>query len=277
MARDEDLFRALMHDDLSSFVKRSIAEVAPGLLLEWNWHLDLICDRLTRLASGEIKRLLICVPPRSLKSLLCSVAFPAWLMGRNDAERLLCISYAQPLAEDFARQHRQIMDSAFYKSVFDTRLSSERRAVDQFETTGGGGRISNSVHGTITGRGGDFIILDDPMKPEEAQSETGRKSVLAWMSQTLASRPNAKKDARSLVVMQRLHEDDVAGTLMTQGGWEQIVLPAMAIGDEEHHYHVAGVPCVVHRAPGEPLHPARESVDVLEQLRREGIRARRRL
>ena len=78
MARDEDLFRALMHDDLSSFVKRSIAEVAPGLLLEWNWHLDLICDRLTKLASGEIKRLLICVPPRSLKSLLSTpVGFQA--------------------------------------------------------------------------------------------------------------------------------------------------------------------------------------------------------
>ena len=222
MTRDAELFRALMHEDLASFAKRSITEVMPGLALEWNWHLDLMCDRLTRLATGEINKLLICVPPRSLKSLICSVVYPAWLMGRNEGERVLCISYAQPLAEDFARQSRQIVDSSFYKAAFDTRLSSERRAVEQFETTAGGGRIASSVHGTITGRGGDFIILDDPMKPEEAMSELGRKGVLDWMSSTLASRPNSKKNARMLVIMQRLHEDDVAGSLMAQGGWEQL-------------------------------------------------------
>ena len=269
MARDEDLFRALMQEDLASFTKRAIAEVLPGLHLEWNWHLDLMCDRLTRLASGEIKRLLICVPPRSLKSLICSVAFPAWLMGRNEAERILCISYAQPLAEDFARQCRQLMESGFFKTAFDTRLSTERRAVEQFETTGGGGRITNSVHGTITGRGGDIIILDDPMKPEEAQSEAGRKSVLDWMQSTLTSRPNSKLHARQLVIMQRLNEDDVAGTLMAQGGWEQLVLPAIAVKDEEHHYEVAGYPVVTRRAAGEALQPLREPVEVLQQLKRQ--------
>ncbi len=211
MTRDEDLFRAVMHNDLASFAQRAIAEIMPGLTLEWNWHLDLMCDRLTQLAAGEIKRLLICVPPRSLKSLLCSAIYPAWLLGRNDAERLLCISYAQPLAEDFARQCRQLMGSRFYHSTFNTRLSPERRAVEQFETTGGGSRIASSVHGVITGRGGDFIILDDPMKPEEALSETGRKSVLDWMRDTLVSRPNSKRDQRLLVIMQRLHEEDVAG------------------------------------------------------------------
>ena len=269
MSKDEDLFRALMHEDLASFAKRSIAEVLPGVTLEWNWHLDLICDRLTRLASGEIKRLLICVPPRSLKSLLCSVVFPAWLMGRNEAERVLCISYAQPLAEDFARQCRQLMDADFFKSAFDTRLSTERRAVEQFETTGGGGRITNSVHGTITGRGGDIIILDDPMKPEEAQSEAGRKSTLEWMQSTLTSRLNSKKNSRQLVIMQRLSEGDVAASLIEQGGWEQVILPAIAMEDEEHHYDVAGMPIVTRRARGEALQPQREPVEVLEQLRRQ--------
>lgn len=267
MSKDEDLFRALMREDLASFAKRSIAEVLPGVTLEWNWHLDLICDRLSRLGSGEIKRLLICVPPRSLKSLLCSVVFPAWLMGRNEAERVLCISYAQPLAEDFARQSRQVMDANFFKSAFDTRLSNERRAVEQFETTGGGGRITNSVHGTITGRGGDIIILDDPMKPEEAQSEAGRKGVIDWMQATLTSRPNSKMDSRQLVIMQRLNEEDVAGTLIAQGGWEQVILPAIAIEEEEHHYEVAGRPVVRRRASGESLQPLREPIEILEQLR----------
>jgi predicted phage terminase large subunit-like protein len=267
MPKDEDLFRGLMREDLASFAKRSIAEVLPGVDLEWNWHLDLICDRLTRLASGEIKLLLICVPPRSLKSLLCSVVFPAWLMGRNEGERVLCISYAQPLAEDFARQCRQLMDANFYKAVFETRLSNDRRAVEQFETTGGGGRITSSVHGTITGRGGDIIILDDPMKPEEARSEVGSKSVLDWMQSTLTSRSNSKKNSRQLVIMQRLAENDVAGSLIEQGGWEQVILPAIAMEDEEHHYEVAGIPVVTRRAQGQALQPHREPIEVLEQLR----------
>lgn len=266
---DHLLFQTVMREDLGSFARRAIAEILPGIALEWNWHLDLICDRLTRLAEGEMSRLLICVPPRSLKSLLCSVIYPAWLMARNDAERLLCISYAQPLAEDFARQCRQLMSSAFYNSTFTTRLSPDRRAVEQFETTGGGGRIASSVHGTVTGRGGDFIMLDDIMKPEEALSEVGRKSVLDWLRDTLVSRANSKRDQRLLVIMQRLHEEDVAGYLMAQGGWESLVLPAIAIEPETHQFAVGGKAMTVQRAQGEALHPQRESVNTLEQLRRD--------
>lgn len=269
MTCEKELFSAVMSNDLASFAQRAIAEVMPSLDLEWNWHLDLMAHRLTRLADGDIKRLLICVPPRSLKSLLCSVVFPAWILARNDAERILCISYAQPLAEDFSRQCRQLMESQFYNSTFDTRLSSDRRAVEQFETTGGGGRIASSVHGTITGRGGDFIILDDPMKPEEALSDTGRAKVLDWMRSTLVSRPNSKRNSRMLVIMQRLHEEDVAGHLIAQGGWEQLVLPAIATEAEEHNFEAAGNSITVRREIGEALHPAREPLNTLEQLRRD--------
>nr|WP_166179437.1 phage terminase large subunit [Altererythrobacter segetis] len=267
MNLERDLLRAVLQNDLASFAQRAIAEVLPALTLEWNWHLDLIADRLTQLADGKIQRLLICVPPRSLKSLLCSVVYPAWLLARNDAERILCISYSQPLAEDFARLCRQLMDSGFYQASFKTRLSADRRAVEQFETTGGGGRIASSVHGTVTGRGGDFIILDDPMKAEDALSEVTRKGVVEWMRSTLSSRPNSKRDARLLVVMQRLHEEDVAGYLIAQGGWDALSLPAIAVEAEEHQYSVAGRATTFRRAPGEALHRDREPVEILEQLR----------
>ena len=269
MITEQDLFRAVLRNDLASFAQRAISEILPSLELEWNWHLDLICDRLTRLADGQISRLLVCVPPRSLKSLLCSVVFPAWLLARNEAERLLCISYAQPLAEDFARQGRQLMETGFYRGAFETRLSPDRRAVEQFETVGGGSRIASSVGGTVTGRGGDFIIIDDPMKPEEALSETGRKTVLDWMRSTLVSRPNSKRNQRLLVIMQRLHEEDLAGYLMEQGGWETLALPAIAVEPEEHRFEVAGRVETVRRAPGEALHPQREPLEVLEQTRRD--------
>lgn len=266
--RDETLFRAIMLEDFASFAKRAIAEIMPGMELKWNWHLDLMADRLSRQANGEIKRLLICVPPRSLKSLLCSVLFPAWLMARNASERILCLSYAQPLAEGFARQCRQLMESPFYRSRFDTRISPEKRAVEEFETTAGGARIASSVHGVVTGRGGDFIILDDPMKPEDALSETVRTSTIDWLGNTLASRPNSKIDARFLVIMQRLHEDDVAGHFIAQGGWDTLILPAIAVEEEEHSYMVAGEPVIMRRAIGEALHPEREPIDELEKVRR---------
>lgn len=269
MGNESELFRQVMLGDLASFAQRSIMEMMPGLDLQWNWHLDLICDRLMAQAEGKIPRLLICVPPRSFKSMLCSVIFPAWLLARDDATDVLCCSYAQPLADDFGRQTRHLMDTPFYRNTCRTRISPERRAAEQFETTGGGGRVAASRQGTITGRGGEYIILDDIMKPEEAQSEGARQGVMDWLRGTLVSRPNNKADVRMLLVMQRLHEEDPAGHMFAQGGWETVILPALALEDEEHHYQVAGRACVKRREAGEPLHPERESRETLEQVQRD--------
>lgn len=262
-----DQLNDIMRDDFATFAMRAIAEVEPTLDLQWNWHHDLLVDRLIALAHGDSKRLLVCVPPRSLKSLICSVAYPAWLLGRDAALAVACVSYAQPLGEGFARQCRTVMEAGFYKSTFSTRLARERRAVEDYWTTGGGRRITTSVGGTFTGRGGDFIILDDPMKPEEALSDAGRRAVLDWLRNTLMSRLNSKKDGRILVVMQRLHEQDLAATLIEQGGWELLSLPAIAADDEVHHYTTMFGAESARRATGEALHPAREPLAVLEQLR----------
>lgn len=266
---DNELLRQIYRADFGIFAKRFVREVAPNLELEWNWHHDLVCDRLTRLAHNEIQRLLICVPPRSLKSLLCSVLFPAWLLGIRPSEAILCLSYAQPLAEGFARQTRQIMESEAYKATFRTRVSRAKRAADHFETTNGGMRIASSVGGTVTGRGGDTIILDDPMKPEEAVSEASRRSTLEWLGGTLASRPNSKLRVRMLCIMQRLHEQDVAAEFMTHGGWEVLSLPATAVETEEHRFDTILGPQVVRREPGDLLHPEREPQHVLDDLRRQ--------
>lgn len=266
---ENNALRRLYREDFGMFARRFIREVAPNLEVEWNWHHDLICDRLARLARGEIQRLLICVPPRSLKSLLCSVLFPAWLLGIRPSEGVLCISYAQPLAEGFARQNRQIMESDAYRATFRTRVSRGKRAVDHFETTDGGLRIATSVGGTVTGRGGDTIILDDLMKPDEAASEAGRRSTLEWLGGTLASRPNSKLRVRMLCIMQRLHEQDVAAEFIGQGGWEVLSLPAIAIETEEHRFNTIFGPQVVRRAPGDLLHPGREPQHVLDDLRRQ--------
>ena len=263
---DLDLFRAFMGNDLASFAKRSVAALTPNLDFKWNWHLDLLTDRLQQLADGRIQRLIINVPPRSFKSQLCSVIYPAWLLGRDAHLEILCISFSQPLGEDFARQSRKLMEQEFYRRVFATRLSREKRAVEQFETTVGGRRITTSVGGTVTGRGGEFIILDDPMKPEEALSETGRKTVSDWTRSTLVSRPNAKKDVRILLVMQRLHEDDITADFLRQGDWTHVSLPSIAIEREEYRYGTLSGPQVHIREPGDVLHADREDVTTLARI-----------
>ena len=117
---ERELFRQIMLGDLASFAQRSIQEMRPGLDVSWNWHLDLICDRLTLLAEGKINRLLICLPPRSFKSTLCSVVYPAWLLARNGSQNILCCSYGQDLADDFGRENRQLMESPFFRGTFET-------------------------------------------------------------------------------------------------------------------------------------------------------------
>jgi hypothetical protein len=109
------------------------------------------------------------VPPRHLKSLLASVAFPAWCLGRQPGTQILCVSYAQDLAK-LARDCRRIVMSGWYQRAFSTRLSAQRQAVPEFERTQQGCRLATSVGGVLTGRGADIIIIDDPLKPEEALS-----------------------------------------------------------------------------------------------------------
>ena len=125
---------------------------------------------------GELRRLITNIPPRHLKSLCASVALPAWLLGHDPSAQILCVSYAQDLADKLSRDCLLIMQSEWYQQLFpNTRLSKVRQAVAEFTTTAHGFRKATSVDGVLTGRGADFIIIDDPLKPEDALSETQRK------------------------------------------------------------------------------------------------------
>ncbi len=235
--------------------------------VQLNWHHHLLIDRLMALYRGDIRRLLVCVPPRSLKSFICSVAYPAWLLGQDPGLAIVNVCYSQPLATGFARQCRAGMESAFYKQTFATRVSPDNRRADDFTTTRGGRRIATSIEGTLTGQGGGLIIVDDPMKGQDAYSETARENVLEFHQGTMLSRLDSKQYGRILVVMQRLHENDLAGSLIEQGGWVTLILPAIALTDEVHHYRTLMGPVVKRRLKGEALHPERESLAVLEELR----------
>ena len=156
-----------------------------------------MAGKLAVMREGQIRRLIVSVPPRHLKSHLASVAFPAWCLGHDPSMQILCVSYAQDLADKLSRDCRRIVASDWYRRLFPTRLAPRHQAVPEFETTALGCRIATSVGGVLTGRGADIIIIDDPLKPEEALSQAQRRSANEWFDHTLYSRLNDKLMVRS--------------------------------------------------------------------------------
>ena len=167
--------------------------------------------------TGKTKRLIINVPPRSLKSICVSVAFVAWFLGHRPSAEVISVSYGQDLANKHSLDCRRIMASQWYQHAFRTRLSPQKQTQQEFVTTQNGCRIATSVGGVVTGRGGDAIVIDDPLKPDEALSDTQRKAANDWYDHTLCSRLNDKRNGCMIIVMQRLHEDDLVGHVLQKG------------------------------------------------------------
>ena len=256
----------VLRTDFGAFVQKTFGTVCPDQTFRHNWHLEAIGHVLERVVAGKTKRLIILMPPRNLKSICASVAFPAWLLGRDPTRQIVCVSYSAELAAKHARDCRAVMTARWFESVFpSTRIDPAKSAETEFMTTRRGVRLATSTGGTLTGRGGDILIIDDPMKPADAQSETRRRDCQQWFTNTLLSRLNDQVTGAIVLVMQRLHIDDLAGYLLEQEGWEVLSLPAIA--DVEQIVPI-GPGQVHHRHVGEILHPEREPREALEQLKR---------
>jgi predicted phage terminase large subunit-like protein len=259
---------AMLREDLSSFIMRSFIELNPASEYMYNWHIDLIASKLNEVRLGKCKRLIINIPPRNMKSICASVAFPAWLLGHDPSMRIICASYGQDLSEKLALDCRNIMKTDWYQSTFpQTRISPAKGALHDFMTTQQGGRLATSVGGVITGRGAEVLIMDDPIKPDEAFSDTTRVKANDWFDGTARSRLNSKKDGAIIIIMQRLHLDDLTGHVLEKEEWDVLSLPA--ISDEAVTYHFDtpyGLETVT-RSIGEPLHAERESLEILAQMR----------
>ncbi len=261
-------YRAISRHDFYTFVDRSFRELNPKVPFLHNWHNELIAAKLEACRRGEVKRLIINVPPRSLKSHCATVAFPAYLLGHNPSAQIICASYGQELANKHSIDCRTLMASDWYGSLFLTRLSSHRQSLQEFVTTQNGFRLATSVGGVLTGRGADFIILDDPLKPDQALSETQRTAVNEWYDHTLYTRLNDKRHGCIIIIMQRLHENDLVGHVLEQEDWELVRLSAIAERDETYVFATPYGMRTVPRRTGEALHPEREPLQVLEHLRR---------
>jgi predicted phage terminase large subunit-like protein len=262
-------FDFLMRHSLMAFVEYTFAELFPQTPFSDSPHLAIIAAKLEECAADKCKRLIICLPPRSLKSVMASVAFPAWVLGKYPHKQFICASYGQGLSDKHARDTRTIMACAGYQRAFATRLSRQKLSVDDFVTTQGGFRMATSVGVVLTGRGGDILIIDDPMKPGDAFSETLRKSVNDWYDNTLLSRLNNKQDGVIIVVMQRLHQDDLVGHLLELNKWDILRFPAVAEEDETYVAETEFGQIRFERKAGEVLDQQRETFETLQQLRQQ--------
>jgi predicted phage terminase large subunit-like protein len=261
-------YRLLLQDDFHSFLHRSFSELNPRTPFLDNWHIAVLAAKLDAVRLGKTKRLIVNLPPRHLKSHAASIAFPAWLLGHDPSAQILCVSYGQELSDKLSRDCRALMTSRFYEQLFATRLSPMRSAVEEFATTAHGFRLATSVGGVVTGRGGDVIIIDDPLKPEEAVSDIFRKRLNDWYDNTLYSRLNDRRKGAIVIIMQRLHEDDLVGHVLEQEDWDVVRFPAIAPTDESHIIETCSGVRTFGRKAGEALHEAREPPGEIERIRR---------
>ncbi|MDA0780980.1 MAG: phage terminase large subunit [Rickettsiales bacterium] len=268
---DNEAASFVLEERLINFIEKTFHTVDPGTKFQENWHIDLIADRLEKVAEGKIKRLIINVPPRSLKSICVSVAWPAWVLGRNPSAKLMVASYSQILSLKHSMDCKLVMSSDWYKETFPyVEIAHGQNEKFKFVTTQRGFRFATSVGGTATGEGGDILIVDDPHNPMQAASDVQRKAALDWFDRTFMSRLNNKKKGVVVVVMQRLHVNDLTGHLLSKKGvrWNQLCLPA--VSDRRKTYTIRNYKkSRVIFKKGEILNPKREGEREIERAKQE--------
>ncbi|WP_022852070.1 phage terminase large subunit [Limisalsivibrio acetivorans] len=256
ITKNDPKIRALLkgRSSLTAYSMLSFPRFAPS------WHHKVLATELERVERGETDRLMVMMPPRHGKSELASVRFPAWFLGRKPEARIIACSYSAELAEHFSRRVRDVLDSSRSRLVFPgVHPRRGFSSAGKWETEGGGAYVSSGVGGSITGLGGDLIIIDDPVKnSEQAESSAYREKVWEWYQSTLFTR--LEKGGRIILIQTRWHEDDLAGRLLSSGDdeWRVVSFPAVAEVDEE--YRKAGEPLWKEKYGAEDLGRIRKSV-----------------
>jgi predicted phage terminase large subunit-like protein len=221
------IVRECCEDDLATFVKEAWPIVVPGDPLQWNWHMDAVCDHLQAVAELQIQRLLITIPPRHAKSTLACVMFPAWFWLRDPALKMVYSSYSQTLSTRDSRLTRLVIDSPWYQTNWESKfsISADQNEKMRFENDKRGFRLATSVGGANTGEGGALIVVDDPHNVLEAESDLQRDAVIDWWNTVMSTRSNDPKTERRIVIGQRTHERDLAADILEKGGYTHLNLP----------------------------------------------------
>ena len=260
-AAQEILVRRQMRKDYAPFIKRVVATVAPGSTFVTNWHIDLISEYLMAVYRGELRRLCINIPPRSLKTILCSIGFPAWLLGKDPTTQILCASYSARLSLKDSVDTRLVMQQPWYQGVFPgVELVKDMNTKNEFQTTKRGKRVATSAGGSCIGYGADYILIDDIQNPLQALSDTEREKSSTWVEQNLLTRLNNEKTGAIINIQQRLHTSDATALLLDKG-YEHLSIPLIA--QKKEYWDFGSIKHT--REKGELLHPERFGPEEVKQ------------
>ena len=263
------LLTYVLRNDLSVFVQRVFNEVSPNDSYIHNWHIDCICDYLNAVEGGDIKKLIIATPPRSMKTITISIAWSAWLLGKNPARQIVGASHTARLSADINVAVRSVLESEWYQAVFpETELEKGDNTKTLFKTSHKGGRNAVSVGAKIRGINADYILVDDPIDPSINElggiSEADRHNTNQWLANSLFTRRNVPEESPIVLVMQRIHQDDPVGYLLERDQFETLVLPAQY--ERKTFYDIGNKQYVLDR--NELLFPERMSANYLESEER---------
>ncbi|TWJ06623.1 phage terminase large subunit [Altererythrobacter ishigakiensis] len=260
-----EIFDSMIREDFATFLAQVMAELEPGTDYTENWHIEVMANALEDVRRGETLRLMINLAPRSLKTIITSIAFPAFILGHDPTRRIMCVTYSKEVAKAQAVSFQRVMRSGWFRRVFPECHFPVHNRQLEWQTTEGGFRLATSVEGSMLGRGADFIILDDPNKGQEIFSSVARNKVISTWDNVISTRLNHPRESAIICVMQRLHEQDLAGHLLEQEEYRQILIPSIATEDEEWDL---GNGRVHLRASGEPTQADRMDHREYERQRR---------
>ena len=265
----EQITREKAERSLPEFIKQAWQVIEPGTEYVDNWHIHLIGEYMEAVNAGHIRRLIINIPPRHMKSLEVTVCYPVWTWIKRPEKRFIKVSYSDSLSRKHNIIARDIITSPWYQSRWGDRfqLKDDVNRQAEFKNTSQGFMISTSVGGALTGEGGDVIIIDDPQNPLMANSETERESSVNFFKNTLQTRLNNPQTGVFIVIMQRLHENDLTGHILSeQLGYEHLCLPAIAEKKTIITFPMSGKEII--REPGDILNPGRFNQEVLDGLKK---------
>lgn len=267
MLNDQRVADAMRRQNFYLFLISVFKVIAPHRCLSDDLYLEVICFTFQEAMHTPGERLMVTLPPRHLKSIIASVAFPAWILGQRPETKIILASYADALVREHARMFRSLVSSSFYKRVFPhMRLRPAVSSATEFVTIQGGGRRGVTVGGSVTGIGADLIIIDDVMKASDAASDARREEVRRFYDETLYTRLNSKEEGTIIVVQQRLHPDDLIAHLKDRGGYRHLNMPAIAERDEDYDLYNNAY---WKRSKGDVLAPGHEPKEILDRIRQE--------
>lgn len=265
MPSPQDIQTERAYRHLRDYIKQSWPVIEPGKDMLWNWHIDALSEYLEAVTEGQITRLLVNLPPRNMKSICVTVDWPTWMWLRKPQSMWLFFSYADSLATKHSLDRRRIIQSHWYQQRWGHlyQMTSDQNVKTEYENDKRGVMLATGLQGGAHGKGGDILVFDDPHNPNDIVSEAKRLSDLSAFAQA-STRLNDKKSGAIVVVMQRLHEEDISQVCIDQG-YEHLCLPAVA--EERTHIRVPSGK-VYEREAGDLLWPEREGPDELAQAKR---------